>query len=117
LVATVAEVTADVANEKATQKVKATEKKEATQKKTVENKAKEQENRDKILPQLRLLMEDFVSGRKRIEDFVMFPVQTHKDIIKCYYSQKPKGWTKMSKQELHEVIVKACNDTKAVTAI
>ena len=117
LVATVAEVTADIGKEKTAQKVKALEKKDAAVKKKSLAEAKEKIKRQSMLPGLKFLMEDFISGRRRIEDFFLLPKQQHQHILKYYYELQPKGWTNMNKEQLHKEIVKAFEAAKAVTDV
>jgi len=62
-------------------------------------------------------MEDFIAGRKRIEDSVVLPRQTHQHILKCHCDLKPNGWTKLTKQQLCEEIAKAFETTKVVAAL
>jgi len=69
------------------------------------------------MPQLQLLMEDFITGRKRIEDSVVLPRQTHQHVLKCHCNLKRNGWTKLTKQQLHEEIAAAFETAKAVTAV
>ena len=117
LVATVAEVSADIEKEKTAQKVKALEKKDAAVKKKSLAEAKEKIKRQSMLPGLKFLMEDFISGRRRIEDFFLLPKQQHQHILKHYYELQPKGWTNMNKEQLHKEIVKAFEAAKAVTDV
>ena len=117
LVATVAEVSADIVNEKAAQKVEDTEKKEATIEKKMEAQAKEAAKKATLMPQLQLLMEDFIIGRKRIEDLVVLPRQAHQHILKHCYNLKPNDWTKLTKQQLCEEIAAALETAKTVTAL
>jgi len=68
-------------------------------------------------PARELLMEDFISGKKHIEDFCVLPKQQHQHILKCCCDPQPKGWTTLNKEQLHKETVKAFEEAKAVTGL
>jgi len=115
LVATVAEVSADIENEKEAQKVKATERKKALKEKKASVIAKEAAERAMELPKLRPIMEDFEEGRKDINllNTTLFPKPYLVKILKCYYDAKPTGIAKKSKEEIYAEVMACFEASKA----
>lgn len=113
LAATVAEVTADIAQEKKNQKTKKDQKVKASKEKKAADKAYEEAKRAEELPQLRLLMEDFETGRKRLtdSDSKLFSKAYLIKILKYYYNARPKGAQSMNKAQIFNELVK-CFEAK-----
>jgi len=103
LVATVAEVSADVENEKEAQKVQATERKKVLKEKKAQVIAEEAAERAVELPKLRPIVEDFKEGRKDIHllNTTLFPKPCLVKILKCCCDAEPTGIAKRSKEEIH----------------
>ena len=93
LVAAVAEVSADVENEKEAPKAKATERKKVLKEKKASVIAKEAAERAMELPKLRPMMQDFEEGRKDIHllNATLFPKPCLVKILKHCHGAKPMG--------------------------
>jgi len=117
LAATVAEVTADMDNEKEAQQVKATERKKVLKQKKAAVIAKEAAERAVELPKLAPIMRDFEEGRKDIHllNTTLFPKPYLVKMLKCYYDSKPTGVAKKSKQEIYDEVIKCFETNKVAT--
>jgi len=106
LTATVAEVTAEAAATKKEQQVKAAQKLKAKKTKKKEDDAKEASKRAEALPGLQAIMDDFINGNKTTNEFGNLTVTVLVNILKYFYTDRPKGLAKMSKQSLVEEVLK-----------
>jgi len=115
LMATVAEVSADIQNEKEAQKVKVTERKKVLKEKKASVIAKEAAERAMELPKLWPIMEDFEEGRKEIHllNTTLFPKLYLAKILKCYCDAKPTGIAKKSKEEIYAEVMACFEVSKA----
>jgi len=118
LVATVAEVSADIANEKEAQQVKATERKKVLKEKKASVIAKEAAERAIELPKLLPIMQDFEEGRKDIHllNTTLFPKPYLVKILKYYYDAKPTGIAKKSKEEIYAEVM-ACFEASKTAVV
>ena len=114
LVATVAEVSADIANEKEAQQVKATERKNVLKQKKASVIAKEAAERAVELPKLQPIMQDFEEGRRDIHllNTALFPKPHLVKILKHCYDSKPTGVAKKSKEEIYAEVTKCFEASK-----
>jgi len=101
-VATVAEVSADIENEKEAQKAKATERKKVLKEKKASVIAKEAAELAVELPKLGPIVEDFEEGRKDIHllNATLFPKPCLVKMLKHCCDSKPTGIAKKSKEDI-----------------
>jgi len=114
LAATIAEVSADIDNEKEAIKKKAVQKVKASKEKKAAVIAKEAEERARELPKLSPLMLDFEEGRKDITilNTPLFPKPYLVKMLKCCYASKPTGVQKKSKEEIYGEVMKCFEASK-----
>ena len=108
LAATVAAVTADIANEKKMVSIKKAQKVKATKEKKATKQAEAEAQRAVELPKLQPIMGDFETGRRDITilNTPMFPKPYLIKILKYYYNAKPIGAQKKTKLEIYDEVMK-----------
>jgi len=119
LAATVAEVTADIDNEKKQNAAKKAQMVNATKEKKVTKIAEEEAEHAVELPKLKPLMEDFETEHRDVAclNTTLFPKPFRTKTLKHCHNAKPTGAQKKSKQETHQEVMTCFEAGKLVIPI
>ena len=115
LTVTVAGVAAEAAATKKEQQLKAAQKLKSKKAKKQLDEEKERAKRKEALPALQTIVDEFAQGKKDRMEFGNLTATVLVNLLKHYFTDKPKGLAKMSKQALAEEVLKRFDATAPVS--